>query len=109
VALVFACLAFTPSLLPRGAPFQGIVCGITAAIGYGVGVVGAWAWRAFADRDPRPPRKGSWGSSRPRPWPRWRWPSSWARDEQARAELAVDDLERAGGFDRAHLLVATTT
>jgi uncharacterized membrane protein len=60
VALVFACLAFTPSLLPRGAVLQGLVCGISAAIGYGVGVVGAWTWRAFADRDPRPPRPGAW-------------------------------------------------
>jgi uncharacterized membrane protein len=60
VALVFACLAFTPSLLPRSALLQGIVCGISAAIGYGVGVAGAWAWRAFADRDPRPVRPGAW-------------------------------------------------
>ncbi|MFL6252106.1 MAG: alpha/beta-hydrolase N-terminal domain-containing protein, partial [Actinomycetes bacterium] len=60
VALVFACLAFTPSLLPRSAVLQGVVCGITAAIGYGVGVAGAWTWRAFADRDPRPPRPGAW-------------------------------------------------
>jgi uncharacterized membrane protein len=59
-ALVFACLAFTPSLLPRTALLQGVVCGITAAIGYGLGVAGAWAWRAFADRDPRPPRPGAW-------------------------------------------------
>jgi uncharacterized membrane protein len=60
VALVFACLAFTPSLLPRSALLQGVVCGISAAIGYGVGVAGAWTWRAFADRDPRPPRPGAW-------------------------------------------------
>ncbi|HEV2919829.1 MAG TPA: alpha/beta-hydrolase family protein [Actinomycetota bacterium] len=60
VALVFACLAFTPSLLPRGALLQGVVCGIIAAIGYGAGVAGAWVWRAFADRDPRPPRPGAW-------------------------------------------------
>ena len=60
VALVFACLACTPSLLPRGAVLQGVVCGISAAIGYGVGVAGAWTWRAFADRDPRPPRSGAW-------------------------------------------------
>jgi uncharacterized membrane protein len=32
-----------------------------------------------------------------------------AEDVEARAELAVADLERAGGFDRANLLVATTT
>jgi uncharacterized membrane protein len=60
VALAFACLAFTPSLLPRSAVLQGVVCGITAAVGYGVGVAGAWTWRAFADRDPRPPRPGAW-------------------------------------------------
>jgi uncharacterized membrane protein len=60
VALVFACLAFTPSLLPRSALLQGIVCGISAAIGYGLGVAGAWTWRAFADRDPRPARPGAW-------------------------------------------------
>jgi uncharacterized membrane protein len=60
VALAFACLAFTPSLLPRSALLQGVVCGISAAIGYGVGVAGAWVWRAFADRDPRPPRPGAW-------------------------------------------------
>jgi uncharacterized membrane protein len=60
VALVFACLAFTPSLLPRSALLQGVVCGISAAIGYGVGVAGAWTWRAFADRDPRPVRPGAW-------------------------------------------------
>jgi uncharacterized membrane protein len=60
LALVFACLAFTPSLLPRSAVLQGVVCGISAAIGYGVGVAGAWTWRAFADRNPRPPRPGAW-------------------------------------------------
>jgi uncharacterized membrane protein len=60
VALVFACLAFTPSLLPRSALLQGVVCGISAAVGYGVGVAGAWTWRVFADRDPRPVRPGAW-------------------------------------------------
>jgi len=58
--LIFACLSFTPSLLPRGGLIQGIVCGITAAIGYGLGVLLAWIWRAFADRDPRPPRPWAW-------------------------------------------------
>ena len=38
-AIVFACLSFTPSLLPRTGIIQGIVWGITAAIGYGVGVL----------------------------------------------------------------------
>lgn len=58
--LIFACLSFTPSLLPRGGLIQGIVCGITAAIGYGLGVLAAWIWRAFADRDVRPPRHWAW-------------------------------------------------
>jgi uncharacterized membrane protein len=57
VAVLFACLSFTPSLLPRGAVVQGLVCGISAAIGYGLGVVAAWVWRAWGGRGgPRPPR-----------------------------------------------------
>src|SRR5215469_14301780 len=59
-ALIFACLSFTPSLLPRGGVIQGLVWGITAAIGYGLGVLAAWVWRAFADRDPRRPRRWAW-------------------------------------------------
>jgi uncharacterized membrane protein len=58
--LIFGCLSFTPSLLPRGGLIQGIVFGITAAIGYGLGVIAAWIWRAFADRDPRRARRRSW-------------------------------------------------
>src|ERR671910_3543774 len=61
VALVFSCLAFTPSLLPRGALLQGIVCGISAAIGYGVGVAGAWVWRGVARRAPPPGGGGGGG------------------------------------------------
>ena len=60
VALIFTCLAFTPSLVPRPGPFQGAVCGITAAIGYGLGVIGAFVWRQFADRPAREPRRLSW-------------------------------------------------
>src|SRR4051794_34533198 len=41
-ALLFGCAALTPSLLPRGWLLQGIIAGITAAIGYGVGVTVAW-------------------------------------------------------------------
>jgi uncharacterized membrane protein len=58
--LVFACLSFTPSLLPRGGLIQGIICGITAAIGYGLGVLAASIWRAFANREPRRPRRWAW-------------------------------------------------
>jgi uncharacterized membrane protein len=59
-ALFFACLSFTPSLVPRSGLVQGVVCGITAAIGYGLGVWAAAVWRAFADRDPRPARRWAW-------------------------------------------------
>jgi uncharacterized membrane protein len=59
-ALVVGCLSFTPSLLPRGGVVQGLVWGITAAIGYGLGVLLAWIWRAFADREPRRPQRRSW-------------------------------------------------
>ena len=58
--VIFGCLSFTPSLLPRGGIIQGVVFGITAAIGYGLGVLAASIWRAFADRDPRPPRPWAW-------------------------------------------------
>src|SRR3954447_13878159 len=58
--LVFVCLSLSPSLLPRTGLIQGLVCGITGAIGYGIGVLVAWVWRAFADRDPKPTRRRSW-------------------------------------------------
>jgi uncharacterized membrane protein len=35
---LFFCLSLTPSLLPRDWLFQGLIGGITAAIGYGIGV-----------------------------------------------------------------------
>ena len=59
-ALIAGCLSLTPSLLPRGGLIQGVIWGITAAIGYGVAVLGARIWRAFADRDARPARRRSW-------------------------------------------------
>lgn len=59
-ALLLACLSLTPSLLPRSGPVQGLVCGITAAMGHGLGLLLAAVWRAFADRGPRPARPGAW-------------------------------------------------
>jgi uncharacterized membrane protein len=59
-AAIFAALSFTPSLLPRGGLTQGVVCGIDAAIGYGLGVLVAWVWRAFADREARTPSRRAW-------------------------------------------------
>jgi uncharacterized membrane protein len=60
LALLFACLSFTPSLLPRAPLFQGVVTGVSAAIGYGLGVFGARVWREFADRNARTPRRTAW-------------------------------------------------
>ena len=60
VAVIFVCLSFTPSLVPRPGAFQGLVGGITGAIGYGLGVLGARVWREFADRPDRSPRPRSW-------------------------------------------------
>ncbi len=51
MALLFAALSFTPSLLPRPPAYQALVAGVDGAIGYGLGVVGAWVWREYADRD----------------------------------------------------------
>src|SRR4051794_5512302 len=41
-AVLFGGSSLTPSLLPRGWLLQGIIAGVTAAIGYGVGVTIAW-------------------------------------------------------------------
>ena len=94
--LIFACLSFTPSLLPRGGLIQGIICGITAAIGYGLGVLAASIWRAFPDREPRRPR-------------RWAWtvffiagPVLFARLVRPRAVLAVRDPQADGGDGLQH-------
>ncbi len=72
VATLFALLAMTPSLLPRGWLFQGIVSGLSAGIGYGLGVLLAWlvrrtaAYRRAAGRIdrvvPERVRRGAWGT-----------------------------------------------
>lgn len=54
-ALILATLSFLPSLVPRPALYQGVIAGVTAAIGYGLGVLGAWVWREVADRQARQP------------------------------------------------------
>jgi len=63
VGLVFFCLSLTPSLLPRSWVLQGMVSGVTASIGYGIGsLVSAAVRRAV-----------------PRRWiPPWLIPSGWA-------------------------------
>src|SRR5947209_5734108 len=61
VGLVFIWFSMTPSLLPRGALFQGLVSGISGAIGYGLGVFAVWLVRYMRTRNYSPPA------------PRWAW------------------------------------
>ncbi|OBF36238.1 hypothetical protein A5724_13640 [Mycobacterium sp. ACS1612] len=61
VGLAFIWLSLTPSLLPRGPLFQGIVSGAAGAIGYGLGVFGVWLVRYMRSKDTSPPA------------PRWAW------------------------------------
>ena len=55
VGLVFIWLSLTPSLLPRGPLFQGIVSGAAGAIGYGLGVFAVWLVRYMRSQDSSPP------------------------------------------------------
>ncbi|BBX72363.1 alpha/beta-hydrolase family protein [Mycobacterium shinjukuense] len=61
VGLAFLWLSMTPSLLPRGPLYQGIISGISGAIGYGLGVFAVWLVRYMRTRDSSPPP------------PRWAW------------------------------------
>ncbi|TQM28995.1 alpha/beta hydrolase [Nocardia bhagyanarayanae] len=56
VATLFFCWSLTPSLLPRDWLFQGLVSGVNAAIGYGVGCLLELAYRKWiAPRVQLPP------------------------------------------------------
>jgi uncharacterized membrane protein len=60
-ALLFGCASLTPSLLPRGWLLQGLISGLTAAIGYGVAGGLAWFVRELTDRRPGPVlRRRAW-------------------------------------------------
>lgn len=61
VGLIFLWLSMTPSLLPRGPLYQGLVSGISGAIGYGLGVFAVWLVRYMRTQDTSPPP------------PRWAW------------------------------------
>lgn len=61
VGLIFLWFSMTPSLLPRGPLYQGLVSGISGAIGYGLGVFAVWLVRYMRSQDSSPPP------------PRWVW------------------------------------
>ncbi|HEX2285284.1 MAG TPA: alpha/beta-hydrolase family protein [Mycobacterium sp.] len=61
VGLVFLWFSMTPSLLPRGPLFQGLISGASGAIGYGLGVFAVWLVRFMLSKDSSPPA------------PRWAW------------------------------------
>ena len=61
VGLIFLWLSMTPSLLPRGPLFQGLVSGAAGAIGYALGVFAVWLVRFMRSKDSSPPA------------PRWAW------------------------------------
>ncbi|MET0699270.1 MAG: alpha/beta-hydrolase family protein [Mycobacterium sp.] len=61
VGLLFLFLSMTPSLLPRGPLFQGLVSGAAGAIGYGLGVLGVFLVRYMRSKDTSPPA------------PQWAW------------------------------------
>jgi uncharacterized membrane protein len=46
-SLVLAGISFTPSLLPRPFVMQGVITGISMAVGYGIGVFAVWVARRF--------------------------------------------------------------
>lgn len=64
-ATVFLFLSMSPSLLPRGPMFQGIVSGASAALGYMLGVFASWLFWFMLSKERRP------RSERVRPW--WWW------------------------------------
>lgn len=53
VAALFFAFSLLPSLLPRGPAVQGVVSGITVALGYGVGTALAWVVRYLDVPAPR--------------------------------------------------------
>lgn len=61
VGLVFVWFSLTPSLLPRGPLFQGIVSGAAGAAGYGIGVFAVWLVRYMRSKTTSPKA------------PRWAW------------------------------------
>ncbi|MCV7170625.1 alpha/beta-hydrolase family protein [Mycobacterium manitobense] len=59
LGLVFLWFSMTPSLLPRGPLFQGLVSGGAGAFGYALGVFGVWLVRFMLSRNSSP-RAPAW-------------------------------------------------
>ena len=59
VGLLFLWLSMTPLLLPRGPLFQGLVSGVSSAIGYALGVFAVWLVRYMRSKDTSPPASGT--------------------------------------------------
>ena len=59
-ALTFLLLSLTPSLLPRTAFFQGLVSGVAAAVGYGLGSLASWLLRKFVDEPSEATKRWAW-------------------------------------------------
>jgi uncharacterized membrane protein len=55
MGLVLLWFSMTPSLLPRGPLFQGLVSGVSGAIGYALGVFAVWLVRYMRSKDTSPP------------------------------------------------------
>lgn len=61
MGVVFVWLSLTPSLLPRGPLFQGLVSGCSGATGYALGVFGVWLVRFLRDTSTiGPAPRGLW-------------------------------------------------
>src|SRR6195952_1781658 len=58
MGLLFLGLSLSPSLLPRGPLFQGLVSGAAGAIGYGIGVLAVWLVRYMRSKESSPHAPG---------------------------------------------------
>ncbi|WP_324191797.1 alpha/beta-hydrolase N-terminal domain-containing protein, partial [Nocardia elegans] len=60
VATVFFALSVTPSLVPRDWLFQGLISGINAALGYGLGCLLEWLFRLWVRPRLKVPPAPTW-------------------------------------------------
>ncbi|GIE95032.1 alpha/beta hydrolase [Paractinoplanes rishiriensis] len=60
VAAVMFCMSLTPSLLPRSWLIQGLISGLLAAVGYGLGTLTVWLGKQLTGRTPPRPGPIAW-------------------------------------------------